>query len=171
MTDSSQLDPRLLLLPSFLARHAKIKGLILELRHKCANNRTASPDEVSYVDAKISKWWNEAQDLLEPDFINDAVEEAPNGGQAQCLLKETHKLLIAVQKHESTILLNRPVITSGYDTSQFAAAMQKCIGASKQIVSKVYLHLHEGMNRVGSRDGKIPNPLFWPGFTWCIWMR
>ncbi|KFZ15784.1 hypothetical protein V502_05417 [Pseudogymnoascus sp. VKM F-4520 (FW-2644)] len=163
-------DPRLLLLPSFLARHGKIKGLILELRHKCANNRTTSPDEVSYVDAEISKWWNEAQDLLEPDYINDAAEEESDGGQTPCLLKETHKLLIIVQKHESTILLNRPLITSGYDTSLFAAAMQKCIGASKQIVSKVYLHLHEGMNKVGSRDGKIPNPLFWPGFTWCIWM-
>lgn len=97
--------------------------------------------------------------------------EEPGTGQAPSLLKETHKLLIIVQKHESTILLNRPLITSGYDTSLFAAAMQKCIGASKQIVSKVYIHLHEGMNKVGPRDGRILNPLFWPGFTWCIWMR
>ncbi|KFY29697.1 hypothetical protein V494_08538 [Pseudogymnoascus sp. VKM F-4513 (FW-928)] len=171
MADGQQLhDPRLLLLPSFLARHGKIKGLILELRHKCANSRTTSPEEVSYVDAMISKWWNEAQDLLEPDYINDAAGEEPAGRQAPCLLKETHKLLIVVQKHESTILLNRPLITSGYDSSLFEAAMQKCIGASKQIVSQVYLHLHAGMDQVGSRDGKIPNPLFWPGFTWCIWM-
>ncbi|KFZ07975.1 hypothetical protein V501_06149 [Pseudogymnoascus sp. VKM F-4519 (FW-2642)] len=152
-------DPRVLLLPSFLARHGKIKGLILELRHKCANNRTASPDEVSYVDAEISKWWNEAQDLLEPDYINDAAGEDPDGGQAPCLLKETHKLLVIVQKHESTILLNRPVITSGNDTSLFAAAMQKS--------SEGYYSIEIAQREAG-RCIKILETLslrgnFWPG--------
>ncbi|KAK0112092.1 hypothetical protein ONS96_001351 [Cadophora gregata f. sp. sojae] len=164
-------DPRLLLLPAFLARHGYIKGLILELRHKSVLHRTTDPDEAAHVDSEISKWWNEAQDLLDPHYMED---EEPGGdltspGHASSL-KESHKLLLIVQKHESTILLNRPVITSAPCSSMFASAVQKCIGASKQIVSKVYQHLQTGMDESGSRDGRILNPLCWPGFTWCIWM-
>lgn len=162
-------DPRLLLLPAFLARHGYIKGLILELRNKALEYRTADPIEVAHVDSEISKWWNEAQDLLDPHYMDSEPENDVNG-QGRNILKESHKLLLIVQKHESTILLNRPVITSAEDSSLFAAAMQKCIGASKQIVSNVYRHLHAGMNEAGSHDGRIQNPLFWPGFTWCIWM-
>ncbi|KAL2065659.1 hypothetical protein VTL71DRAFT_3329 [Oculimacula yallundae] len=164
-------DTRLLLLPAFLARHGYIKGLILELRHKSVLHRTSDQDEVAHVDAEISKWWNEAQDLLDPHYMeNEELDEAVNGQRPASPLKDSHKLLLIVQKHESTILLNRPVITSAPNSSMFASAMQKCIGASKQIVSKVYQHLQTGMNEAGSRNGGIHNPLCWPGFTWCIWM-
>ncbi|KAH8586033.1 fungal-specific transcription factor domain-containing protein [Bisporella sp. PMI_857] len=159
-------DPRLLL-PAFLARHGRIKGLILELRHKALVHRTTDPEEVAFVDAEISKWWNEAQDLVDPHYSFSEHSEQGHGDQV--LLKDSHKLLLIVQKHESTILLNRPVITSGYNTLLFSVAMQKCIGASKQIVSKVYQHLHDGKETMAF-DGRTNNPLFWPGFTWCIWM-
>ncbi|KAG4439781.1 hypothetical protein IFR05_004749 [Cadophora sp. M221] len=164
-------DPRLLLLPAFLARHGYIKGLILELRHKSVLHRTTDQDEAAHVDSEISKWWNEAQDLLDPHYMEteESGGELSNQGNISSL-KESHKLLLIVQKHESTILLNRPVITSAPNSSMFASAMQKCIGASKQIVAKVYQHLQTGMSEAGSRDGRVQNPLCWPGFTWCIWM-
>lgn len=166
------LDPRVLLLPAFLGRHGTIRGLILELRHISVKHRTTDPDDVANIEAEISKWWNEAQDLLEPHFMDDENISATASSQnGLLLLKASHKLLLVVQKQESTILLNRPVITSGQNTPLFASAMQKCIGASKQIVSKVYQHLYDGMIEVGSRDGRIRSPLFWPGFTWCVWMR
>ncbi|PVH81905.1 hypothetical protein DL98DRAFT_586916 [Cadophora sp. DSE1049] len=164
-------DPRLLLLPAFLARHGYIKGLILELRHKSVMHRTTDQDEAAHVDSEISKWWNEAQDLLDPHYMENEETSGDLTSQGNASsLKESHKLLLIVQKHESTILLNRPVITSAPNSSMFASAMQKCIGASKQIVSKVYQHLQTGMNEAVPRDGRILNPLCWPGFTWCIWM-
>ncbi|KAH7317682.1 fungal-specific transcription factor domain-containing protein [Rhexocercosporidium sp. MPI-PUGE-AT-0058] len=164
-------DPRLLLLPAFLARHGYIKGLILELRHKSVLHRTTDQDEATHVDSEISKWWNEAQDLLDPHYMeSEESTREPNSQRNVSSLKESHKLLLIVQKHESTILLNRPVITSAPNSSLFASAMQKCIGASKQIVAKVYQHLQAGMDEAGSRDGRVLNPLCWPGFTWCIWM-
>jgi hypothetical protein len=162
------LDPRLLLLPTFLAKHGQIKGLILELRNKSVLHSRTEPDEVAHVDAEISRWWNEAQDLLDSSFT--VSMSSLSGVQHPDLLKSSHKLLLLVQKHESVILLNRPVITSGYKTSAFAAAMQKCIGASKAIISNTYRHLSEGMTAVDADGGKIHSPLFWPGFTWCVWM-
>lgn len=71
--------------------------------------------------------------------------------------------------HESVILLNRPVITSGYDTSAFSVAMQKCIGASKAIVTSVYRHLLASDNQTATSKGVTVAPLVWPGFVWLIW--
>jgi hypothetical protein len=85
-------------------------------------------------------------------------------------LRPFHRLLLIVQNHEAVILLNRPVITSG-SSFAIAAAMQKCIGASKAIISNVFQHMQESIRHEGSRDGRIRCPLFWPGFTWCVWMR
>lgn len=135
-------------------------------------HRTTDPDEVTNIEAAISKWWNEAQDLLEPHYVDHKDHQVAASSQDGPLsLKASHKLLLVVQKHESTILLNRPVLSSVDNSSLYSAAMQKCIGASKQIVSKVYQHLYDGMTEVNSQDGKILNPLFWPGFTWSVWMR
>jgi len=158
-----------LLLPSLLARHGKIRGLTLELRHIAVKNRVTDPDEVAQIEAEISKWWNEAQDLLDPHFLEG--DEAFDQDAESPVLEPSHKLLLVVQKHESTILLNRPVISSGQNNSLFSAAMQKCIGASKQIVSKVYQHLQSEAGVSSPQDGRLRSPLFWPGFTWCIWMR
>ena len=161
------IDPRLLLLPALLARHGRIRGLSLELRHITAKNRVAGPDEVATIEAEISKWWNEAQDLLEPNYTVDSQGDAKD----VCGLAPTHKLLLNVQHHESIILLNRPVLSSGHNKLQVSAAMQKCIGASKQIVSRVYQHLHSSRSKDEAQKGRTQNPLFWPGFTWCVWMR
>jgi hypothetical protein len=164
-------DQRLFLLPMFLARSSKIKGLILELRHISVNNRTADPDEVAHIDAEISKWWNEVQDLIDPAYLEEENLDQPQSVNVRSILKPSHRLLLIVQKHELVILLNRPVITSGHSTYAIAAAMQKCIGASKTIIAKVYQYLRDCRREDGSLDGRIQNPLFWPGFTWCVWMR
>lgn len=139
--------------------------MILELRNKAVLSRRTDPEELSRVDAEIAKWWNEAQDLVEPSYM----EDIPDGIGNLTLLKPSHKILLIIQKHESIILLNRPVITSGHKTSAFSAALQKCIGASKAIISNMYRHLNE-WKVDGQNTGRINNPLFWPGFCWSVWM-
>ncbi|CZR56501.1 uncharacterized protein PAC_06389 [Phialocephala subalpina] len=158
------------LLPSFLARSSRIKGLILELRHKSINHRVTDPDEVAHIDAEISRWWNEVQDFIDPSALDDDDIDRPVGQDSPDSLKPSHKLLLVVQKHESVILLNRPVITSGNNTFVVGAAMQKCISASKAIILRIFQHLQDCRRDERSLDGRILNPLFWPGFTWCIWM-
>lgn len=161
-----ELDSKLLL-PTFLAKHGRIKGLILEVRNKSVMHSHSDPEELSRIDAEISQWWNEAQDLIDPDLDSDGF----NGQERTPLanLKASHKLLLIVQKHESVILLNRPVISSGSDTAAFAAAMQKCIGASKAIVTNLYRHISKSIEMEGARDGRIKYPLLWPGFVWLVW--
>jgi len=162
-------DKRLFLLPTFLARISKIKGLILELRHISVNNRVADPDEVAHIEAEISKWWNEVRDFVDPGALED--DGVDQGLAATSTLKPAHRLLLTLQKHEAVILLNRPVITSGHNNYAITAAMQKCIGASKTIVATVYQYIVDSRREDDSLDGRIQNPLFWPGFTWCVWMR
>ncbi|KAL3419265.1 fungal specific transcription factor domain-containing protein [Phlyctema vagabunda] len=173
----SQVETHLLL-PTFLAKHGKIKGLILELRNKSVLHSRTDPDEVSIIDAEISKWWNEAQELLDPlgqegdSSWND--DSQPQGtpqthGRLPRSLRSSHKLFLLVQKHESVILLSRPVITSGYNTTAFAAAMHKCIGASKAIIMNVYRHILADTQTISGSIQKDHNPLVWPGFVWLIW--
>ncbi|CAG8960435.1 hypothetical protein HYFRA_00008154 [Hymenoscyphus fraxineus] len=162
----TQTTPRSLMLPMCLSRHSYIKGLILELRHKTLKHRQTDPLDVAYVDSEISKWWNEAQDLLEPYYETEGDTGKPNVSP----LQESHKIWLIVQHHESVILLNRPVITSAEDSSLYAAAMQKCIGASKQIVSVVYQHLYTNTDDIRGSEGRMKSPLCWPGLAWCIWM-
>lgn len=132
--------------------------------------RITDPDEVSHIDAEISRWWNDVQDFLDPASIDDDDLPRSETSITRLPLKPSHRLLLIMQKHEAVILLNRPVITSGTSFA-VAAAMQKCIGASKAIVSNVFQHMQESRRSPRSRDGRIEYPLFWPGFTWCIWMR
>ncbi|KAL5322812.1 hypothetical protein ACEPPN_010791 [Leptodophora sp. 'Broadleaf-Isolate-01'] len=158
-------DQRLFLLPTFLARISKIKGLILELRHVSVNHRVADPDEVAHIEAEISKWWNEVRDFIDPASLDDDNLGSPDNMGPKNSLQPAHRLLLIVQKHESVILLNRPVITSGHNNYAVMAAMQKCIGASKTIVSTVYQYIQDSRKEDDSLDGRINNPLFWPGFT------
>jgi hypothetical protein len=157
-----------LLLPTFLAKHGRIKGLILELRNKSILHSHFDPDEQARIDAEISQWWNAAQDLVDPiglDFGGFGHSSQP----APVQLKSSHKLLLIVQKHESIILLNRPVISSSPNTSAFAAAMQKCIGASKAIVTSIFKHISSSIDTEGATNSRIASPLVWPGFIWLIW--
>lgn len=157
-------------MPTFLAKHGRIKGLILELRNKSILHSKFDPDEQARIDAEISRWWNAAQDLVEPMESNLNITLPTRSDHASPVhMKSSHKLLLFVQMHESVILLNRPVITSGYDTSAFAVAMQKCIGASKAIVTSVYRHISTSDIQAGMSNGLAVAPLVWPGFVWLIW--
>lgn len=128
------------------------------------------PDEVAHIDAEISRWWNDVQEFVDPTSMDDDDLVHSETDAAVPPLKPFHRLLLMVQKHEAVILLNRPVITSG-SSFAIAAAMQKCIGASKAIISSVFQHVQDSVRSEGSRDGRIQYPVFWPGFTWCVWMR
>ena len=110
------------------------------------------------------------QDFIDPISTDDDDLDSAEANATVPQLKPYHRLLLVVQKHEAVILLNRPVITSG-SSFAIAAAMQKCIGASKAIIAIVFQHLQDSLSSEGSRDGRIQYPLFWPGFTWCVWMR
>ena len=150
----------------------------MEIRNKSILHSRTDPGKAAQIDAEIVRWWNEAQNLVEKDILDDDpwLSDHPPGYEPSAveptskpILKSSHRLLLVVQKHESVILLYRPVLTSGYNTSEFAGAMQKCIEASKQIISQTFQHLRDEMRISGAQRGRIHTPLVWPGFVWTVW--
>ena len=149
-----------LLLPTYLSKHGRIDGLILELRSKSVLHQIDDSDELAHVDAEISQWWNAVQDLVYT--IDSELAFNPQFAQkprSSVQLNPAHKLLLVVQKHELIILLYRPVITSGNNTSSIEAAMQKCIGVSKEIITNVYRHLSSDMEAEGNTQSNIKTHL------------
>lgn len=141
-------DPEdaVLFLLGHVARHARIRGLILELRNKSIATRQDTADRASYVHAELAKWSNE---------IQDAVEEETEPG-----LSPGHRVLLLLLKHESTIALNRPMIASDPASAAYSAALQNCIFAAKSIFIVVKRH----------QSQPSAAPLLWPSFTWALWI-
>jgi hypothetical protein len=141
-------DPQdaVLLLLGHVARHARIRGLILELRNKSIATRQDTADRASYVHAELAKWSNE---------IQDAVEE-----ETEPSLSPGHRVLLLLLKHESTISLNRPMIASDPASAAYSAALQNCIFAAKSIF--IVVKRHHSQSPVA--------PLLWPSFTWALWI-
>ena len=105
-------DDRLRLL-AHLARHARIRGVILELRNKSIMHSKESYDRAVTANAKLSRWWIELHESVEPALGGDA-----EGGEAddfsmdanRSTLQPLHRVLLLVLRHESIISLNRPLI-------------------------------------------------------------
>ena len=154
-------DERLWLLTS-LAKHAKLRGLILELRNKSIRYRQENSDQAVLIHAELSKWWNEVQDMwdIESDHL-EVQEEAENEKQPRLL--ETHRILIGVLKQELIISLNRPLLASKAGNNSYAAALQNCIGASQQIISI----LRKSLARKSAGSDALPA---WPSLTSAVWM-
>ncbi|GKZ36700.1 hypothetical protein AbraIFM66950_007875 [Aspergillus brasiliensis] len=100
------VDHRLRLL-CHLAKFARIRGLIIELRNKSVLHSHASPVEASYVNGELSQWWNEVYDDVYPtedDEDPEAIQDSP--------LAPYHRLLLIVLRHEAVISMNRPLLTA-----------------------------------------------------------
>ncbi|GKT79167.1 C6 transcription factor [Colletotrichum tofieldiae] len=84
-------DNRLQLL-TYLIKHARIRGLILELRNKSIHSRDDTADRASYVQAELAKWSNE---------IHDAVEDEPTQEENAPLppISSGHRLFLLLLKH------------------------------------------------------------------------
>jgi hypothetical protein len=152
-------DDRLSLL-EFLARHASIRGAIMETRNKSALRRDYNEaDEVMEVDAEHTKWWNTVDEYLSAD------EGTQN-------IMKVHQVTLIVLRFESVLALHRSVLATSKKNSAYNAALQRCISASRSIINT----LHKAIKGFGAFDGSPgqhgyeSTPLVWPSFTWAVWM-
>ncbi|KAH8588339.1 fungal-specific transcription factor domain-containing protein [Bisporella sp. PMI_857] len=155
----SDNDSRLDLL-GFLAKHAKIRGSITELRNKSVSFRQTEVDEAVVIGAELTKWWNEVEEYLESDS---------SGPQ---LISRYHQVMLAVLRHESTIALNKHTLATSKSNSAYDAALQTCIGASRSIITTMYRALETGVEIQSSEaQNRSDNyGLLWPSFTWAVWV-
>ncbi|KAF5586273.1 transcription activator acu-15 [Fusarium pseudoanthophilum] len=156
-------NPERLQLLTFVAKHARIRGLILELRNKSMLQRQDTADRAAFVQAELAKWFNEIQDAVEEDDLADASSSTP-------AISEHHKVMLLVLKHESAICLNRPGLASEHPSSSYSSAFQACISAAKSILIILKKHRNRHQLSVDSTSAKSQAPLLWPSFTWSIWI-
>ncbi|ETI27667.1 hypothetical protein G647_00116 [Cladophialophora carrionii CBS 160.54] len=156
---SSQQDGRLRLL-TLIAKHAEIRGLIMELRNKRVEYRAEGWDKAVLINAKLTQWWNQVEDSIEQAELHDTP------------LSDLHQTVLKVLKHESVISLNRPLLAASKTSANYAAALQSCISASKSIIKALNMVAHSVMPAYNPPDRtRNPHfPMFWPSFTWSIWM-
>ncbi|KAG9606072.1 hypothetical protein KCU77_g453, partial [Aureobasidium melanogenum] len=150
------MDDRLRTL-DFLIKHASIKGQIVELRNKSIHQRTANRDLATLIGARIGKWANDLQYML------DAAEHNEPGR-----FGTLHEVVLLVSQHELIISLHRPLLALEKHTPEYMAALQTCIRASDTIISALYKYLF--YRRIQRTEGSSTAPLLWPSLTWCVWM-
>ncbi|RAR10928.1 hypothetical protein DDE82_000900 [Stemphylium lycopersici] len=152
-------DDRLDLL-DYLARHANIRGSIMQTRHKSALHGSVNEvDEALEVEAEHTRWWN----MVDEHLSNDE--------QTQTISK-THQVTLIVLRFESILALHRSMLATTKKNAAYNAALQRCISASRSIINT----LHRALRGFGAFDGSPGQhgyertPLLWPSFTWAVWM-
>ena len=146
-------DSRLQLL-CFVARHAQLRGSIINLRNKRIHQRDQSPEAAIVINARIKEWYNEVEDFL------DSQE-----GQSTPSLKPLHAKMLTAFRQESIIMLYRPLLALPKDNANYIGAIHACIGAAKSVLTTLSSLLED---RNGSTSTKTP--MIWPSFTWSAWM-
>ncbi|OOQ91651.1 C6 transcription factor [Penicillium brasilianum] len=153
-TPTTPNDPRLRLL-CHLAKFARIRGLILELRNKSILHSHAGALEASHVNGEISQWWNEVYD--DANAIEDSADPE---SEVSATLTPYHRLLLMILRHEAIIAMNRPLLAAEKPNPDYKHALQTCIASSRSLLA--------ALKRYMSSDSHAP--LTWPSFTWTTWM-
>ncbi|KAJ5108428.1 transcriptional regulator family: Fungal Specific TF [Penicillium angulare] len=152
---SRRPDTQRLKLLSHLAKFARIRGLILELRNKSILHSHSGAVEASHVNGELSQWWNEVYDDVNP--VGEDLDIDPEDGPA---LAPYHRLLLVVLRHEAIISMNRPLLAAEKPSPDYKNALQTCIGSSRSLLAALKKYM-------SSSSGA---PLTWPSFTWTTWI-
>lgn len=157
-------DKRLQLL-TYMAKHARIRGLILELRNKSINVRQDTAERAIAVQTELAKWSNEIQDTVEESELTDGLVDESGPG-----ISPSHRLVLLLSKYESTISLNRPMMASDPSSPLWLSAMQACISAAKSIC--ITMKRYSAHNRTPADQTRrtLAAPMLWPAFIWATWV-
>lgn len=146
-----------------LSKHAQLRGMILELRHKTLCIRQDSIETALEVQSRLMKWANEVHEVMADDEDIDARDD----GQISPLYRK----LFVVLQHESTITLNRPLLARRPATTASKAALQSCIHASRAIIETVDDVQVFNPTSTASKGMAVSSALaVWPLLTWSVWM-
>ncbi|TEA22083.1 Transcriptional activator protein acu-15 [Colletotrichum sidae] len=158
-------DGRLQLL-TYLVKHARIRGLILELRNKSITARDDTADRASYVQAELAKWSNEIHDAVEDEHPTaDGDDAAP-----QPPISAGHRIFLLLLKYESMISLNRPMMTSDPSSPAYSAGLQNCIFAAKSIFMALRRFITQNKIPSDASSARLRDALLQPSFTWAVWI-
>lgn len=141
---------------AMLSKHARIRGMILELRNKSLSSRHDTIERATRVQAELARWANEVDETIEDDHEQS--------------ISASHKLILQILQFESVIALNRPLATARTDSSAASSALQNCISASRSIISLLDSFRAQYTSDDHDLSLTLRSPMIWPLFTWSIWM-
>jgi hypothetical protein len=157
-------DERLQLL-TYMAKHAKIRGLILELRNKSINARQDTADRAIAVQTALAKWSNEIQDTVEDAELAGGHDDGSGPS-----ISPSHRLVLLLSKYESTISLNRPMMASDPSSPLWSSAMQACISAAKSICITMKRYSSHNKTSRDQTGRTLAAPMLWPACIWATWI-
>lgn len=132
--------------------------MIVELCNKNIDARPINAEMCQAVDEAMVKWRNEIDAFVELNPGNSGFSKG-------------RKAALQAIQYECVIALNRPLLALPKDSADYIIALQTCINASRNIIIGLHTKLIVHLGRIASKDDKsILTPLFWPSFTWMIWM-
>ncbi|KAJ5819899.1 hypothetical protein N7474_005490 [Penicillium riverlandense] len=155
-TSRTDGDHRLRLL-CHLAKFARIRGLVVELRNKSILHSHPNSLEAARVNGEMSQWWNEVYDDVYPV---DDDGDTPS-------LQLYHRSLLIILKNEAIISMNRPLLAAEKPSPEYKNALQTCIESSRSLLLELNRY-----RASASREEQAGSdaPLSWPSFTWATWM-
>lgn len=163
-TSGDAEDSRLRLL-SHLAKFARLRGMISELRNKSIMHSRENLADAAEVDSVLLRWWNEVYDDVYP---LEPESESP--------LQPYQALLLIVSRHEAIISLYRPLLAAHNPVAaDYKTAFQTCINSARSLLVALYDYINSdsNMNRrrfAGTNSAQPRAPLTSPSFTSTIWM-
>lgn len=157
-------DSRLRLL-SHLAKFARLRGMISELRNKSIMHSRENLVDAAEVDSVLLRWWNEVYDDVYP---LESESESP--------LQPYQALLLIVSRHEAIISLYRPLLAAHNPVAaDYKTAFQTCINSARSLLVALYDYINPSANN-NRRRFAVTNsahsraPLTSPSFTSAVWM-
>lgn len=159
-------DSRLKLL-TYLSKHARVRGLILELRNKSIFSRDSKPVSENDVRVEMGRWSNDIHDAVEGEYSDDEQHEL--GDESDLHLSPGHRLYLLVLKFEAQISLNRPMMAAGPSNDSWSQGLQNCISAARSILTALRKHQARNLAR-GQDSTRLTCPILWPTITWAIWI-
>lgn len=159
MLTGSDRDNRLDLI-EFLARHANIRGSIMQIRNKTtASSEKQDDSQLLLVEMEHAKWWTTVDEHLSDHELVQSISKP-------------HQVTLIILRFETVLALHRSILGNPKHDAMFNVALQRCVTASRSIINT----LHKALKGFGAFDGSPgqhgyeSTPLLWPSFTWAIWM-
>ncbi|KAF3018562.1 hypothetical protein E8E14_012756 [Neopestalotiopsis sp. 37M] len=110
--------------------YSQLVAEALELFHKSLHTRYATLEKITDLTCKIQSWWNGLPAEFQGDDIPDPDAHEPN---------ESFVAFFTICYNHLLILINRPFLSLKQDTMDFRSSLQRAIGASRGVVSKLRL--------------------------------
>jgi hypothetical protein len=162
---SADADDSRLRLLSHLAKFARLRGMISELRNKSIMHSQENLADAAEVDSVLLRWWNEVYDDVYP---LESESESP--------LQPYQALLLIVSRHEAIISLYRPLLAAHNPVAaDYKTAFQTCINSARSLLVALYEYINPSSNNnrrrfAGTNPAQSRAPLTSPSFTSAVWM-